>query len=57
MEKKIKNIIIENLQEKGVTHSNDGTPLQELGYRQLKEFAALVSVRDVDVEHSSNKWF
>ena len=57
MEEKLKRIILESLLEKGVTRSNDGTPIEDLGLRQLKEVAVLQSFRQIDVESSDNAWF
>lgn len=57
MKKKLQKIILDSLLGKGVTHTNDGTPLQELDYWQLREIAVLSSIKEVDVEHSSNEWF
>jgi len=57
VEGRIKNILVDDLLEKGITHSRDGIPVQDLNLRQLKEVAALASFREIDVENSNNVWF
>ena len=49
--------VLERLLELGVTHSQQGQPIQELAYEDLKYELVLASFRQIDVEKESGRWF
>lgn len=52
-----KQFVLERLIELGFTHSQQGKPLQELEYDEMKYELVLAEIRKVDVEHPDHKWF
>ncbi|MFE4524711.1 hypothetical protein ACFRCQ_21825 [Cytobacillus firmus] len=57
-EKQLKhNFILERLQKKGITVSQQGIPLDQLNYDEIKYEYVLATFREVDPENSEEKWF
>ncbi|KON88972.1 hypothetical protein AF332_20725 [Sporosarcina globispora] len=57
-EKRLKhNFILERLQKMGITVSQQGIPLDQLTYEELKYEYVLASFREVDADNSEEKWF
>lgn len=52
-----RNFVLEQLKNKGVTHSQNGTCIDDLTYDELKYELVLISFKEIDVESSENKWF
>lgn len=52
-----RNFVLERLLEKGVTKSQQGVPVHELDYVELKYELVLLSFREIDVEKGENNWF
>lgn len=52
-----KKLVLERLIEKGVTHSQQGTPIHECDYEELKYELVLSAYREIDIEKEANKWF
>jgi hypothetical protein len=52
-----RNFVLEQLKNKGVTHSQNGTNIDDLTYDELKYELVLISFKEIDVESSENKWF
>lgn len=58
MQKKLKrDFILGKLRALNVTVSQEGLPLDELDYEDLKYEYVLASFREIDSETSSNAWF
>ncbi|MEK4924137.1 hypothetical protein MKX78_19710 [Cytobacillus sp. FSL R5-0569] len=58
MQKKLKrDFILGKLRALNVTASQEGLPLDELDYEDLKYEYVLASFRQIDSETSSNAWF
>ncbi|MBS4191776.1 hypothetical protein KHA94_16420 [Bacillus sp. FJAT-49705] len=58
VENKLKhNFILEQLQNVGITVSQQGIPLDQLNYEDLKYELVLASFRQKDVENENNGWF
>jgi hypothetical protein len=53
----LKNIFIQELQQKGVTESKDGTKIDELDYYALRHEVFLARSREANVESPEMKWF
>ncbi|MEK3821400.1 hypothetical protein MKY20_20205 [Cytobacillus sp. FSL W8-0315] len=51
------NFILEKLQKKGITVSQQGIPLDQLSYDELKYEYVLSEFRKIDSECDSEKWF
>ncbi|MEH7521980.1 hypothetical protein V7149_01655 [Bacillus sp. JJ1503] len=51
------NFVLERLQKLGITVSQQGIPLNQLDYEELKYELVLASFRQVDAEKDQNKWF
>lgn len=49
--------ILEELQKKGITETQEGTPIELLDYDRLKEELVLAEFRRIDVETDANRWF
>jgi hypothetical protein len=49
--------VLERLLDLGVTHSQQGQPIQELSYKELQFELILVEMRQVDIEHPDHRWF
>lgn len=45
------------LKQRGIHSTKDGTPIDQLSYKEQVVQLALAKVREVDVENSNNKWF
>jgi hypothetical protein len=52
-----RNFVLEQLKEKGITHSQTGTSIDELTYDELKYELVLSSFKEIDIEIGENKWF
>lgn len=52
-----KKFVLERLIEKGITHSQQGTPIHECDYEELKYELVLSAYREIDIEKDENKWF
>lgn len=50
-------MVLDRLHEIGVTHSQQGKPIQELEYDELKYELVLSEMRQVDIDHPDHKWF
>ncbi len=48
---------IDQLLEKGWTHTRDGIPVHELPYDELRAEVTLMSFRDIDTESAESAWF
>lgn len=58
MQKQMKrDFVIDKLREKGITHSQDGTSINELSYDDLKYLLVLSAFKDIDADTESSKWF
>jgi phage terminase Nu1 subunit (DNA packaging protein) len=53
----LKKIFIQELQQKGITESKDGTRIDELDYYALRHEVFLVRSRETNIENGENKWF
>lgn len=49
--------LIDELHEKGWTHTRDGVPIEDLPYEELRAEAALMSFREIDTESAESAWF
>ena len=52
-----RNFVLDQLKERGITHSQNGTSIDELTYDELKYELVLSSFKEIDSESSENKWF
>jgi hypothetical protein len=52
-----KQYVLDRLTELGVTHTQQGKPIQECDYETLKYELVLSEFRQIDISHDSNKWF
>ena len=52
-----RNFVLDQLKERGITHSQNGTSIHALSYEDLKYLLVLESFKEIDVEVSSQKWF
>lgn len=52
-----RNFVLDQLKEKGITHSQNGTSIDDLTYEDLKYELVLSSFKEIDSESSENKWF
>ena len=52
-----RNFVLDQLKERGITHSQNGTSIDELNYEDLKYELVLLSFKEIDSESSENKWF
>ncbi len=52
-----KQMVLDRLLELNITHSQQGKPIQELEYSELKYELVLAEMRQVDIEHPDHKWF
>jgi 3-deoxy-D-manno-octulosonate 8-phosphate phosphatase KdsC-like HAD superfamily phosphatase len=58
MQKQMKrDFVIDRLNELGITHTQQGKPIQELTYKELLHELVLAEMRQVDIDHPSHKWF
>ncbi|HBZ09148.1 MAG TPA: hypothetical protein DEO65_04560 [Bacillus bacterium] len=48
---------IDQLLEKGWTHTKDGVPVHDLPYEELRAEAVLMSFREIDTECEANQFF
>jgi hypothetical protein len=51
------NFVLEKLSELGVTKSQQGVPVHELSYEDMKYELVLASFREIDIEKEDSKWF
>lgn len=56
-EKARRQYLIDQLLEKGWTHTKDGVPVEDLPYEELRAEAVLMSFREIDVECEANAFF
>jgi 3-deoxy-D-manno-octulosonate 8-phosphate phosphatase KdsC-like HAD superfamily phosphatase len=49
--------VLDRLLELGVTHSQQGQPIQELAYEDLKYELVLAEIKAVDIDNENNRWF
>lgn len=49
--------ILDRLKKLGVTHSQDGIPIHDLSYEELKYELVLAEFRQIDIETEAQKWF
>jgi hypothetical protein len=52
-----KDLVLERLLALGVTTSQTGKSVHELGYDELKTLWVLAEMRQVDIDHPDHKWF
>jgi hypothetical protein len=52
-----RNFVLDQLKAKGITHSQDGTNIEDLTYDDLKYELVIATFKEIDVESSENKWF
>jgi hypothetical protein len=52
-----KQMVLDRLLELNITHSQQGKPIEELEYSELKYELVLAEMRQVDIEHPDHKWF
>jgi hypothetical protein len=58
MQKQMKrNFVLDQLRSKGITHSQEGTSIDDLSYDDLKYLLVLSAFKDIDTGHDSHKWF
>lgn len=50
-------MILEQLKERGIIRTNDGTSIEDLSYDDLKYELVMASFREIDVTRDANKWF
>ncbi|WP_313430867.1 hypothetical protein [Siminovitchia terrae] len=48
---------IDQLLEKGWTHTRDGIPVHDLPYDELRAEVTLMSFREIDTESVESAWF
>lgn len=49
--------VLEKLKEKGITHNENGTSIEDLDYETLKYLLVIQAFKDIDAEGDSSKWF
>jgi hypothetical protein len=49
--------VLEKLKEKGITHSQNGTSIEQLDYEELKYELVLAAFKEIDVVKDENRWF
>jgi 3-deoxy-D-manno-octulosonate 8-phosphate phosphatase KdsC-like HAD superfamily phosphatase len=49
--------VLERFKELGITHTQQGKPIQELTYQELLTELVLVEMRQVDIDCPDHKWF
>ncbi|WP_284037442.1 hypothetical protein [Neobacillus sp. 114] len=49
--------VIEKLHEQGITHTKNGTSIEELSYDDLKYELVLAAFREIDSDCEAGKWF
>lgn len=49
--------VLDRLMELGVTHSQQGKPIQDLSYEEMKYELVLAEMKQVDIENPDHKWF
>ena len=52
-----RNFVLDRLKEQKVTHSQQGRPIEELEYDELKYELVLAGFRQVDVSTNASQWF
>ena len=52
-----RNFVLEKLKEQGITHTKDGTSIEELNYDSLKYELVLSAFREIDADKDDNNWF
>lgn len=52
-----RNFILDQLKEHGITHSQNGTSVNELTYDELKYELVLSSFKEIDITRDAQKWF
>jgi hypothetical protein len=52
-----KQIFIQELLDKGITETKDGTRIESLDYYSLRHELVIAKFREIDVESQSNKYF
>ncbi|WP_180968221.1 hypothetical protein [Cytobacillus massiliigabonensis] len=52
-----RNFILEDLLSLGITESQQGISVYELGYEDLKHELIMASFRQIDIQNDQNKWF
>lgn len=52
-----KNFILERLQGMSIQVSQQGIPIDQLSYEELKYEYVLASFRDIDTDRTENTWF
>jgi hypothetical protein len=50
-------IVIERLEELGVTETQIGKSIYKIDYEELKIVLVLAEMRKVDIEHPEHRWF
>jgi hypothetical protein len=53
----LKQIFIQELQQKGITVSMDGTRIDELDYYAMRHEVFLLRSREINIESPESKWF
>ncbi|MCM3122757.1 MULTISPECIES: hypothetical protein [unclassified Mesobacillus] len=51
------NFVLEKLSELGVTKTQQGVPVHELSYEDMKYELVLASFREIDIQKDENRWF
>lgn len=49
--------VLERFKELGITHTQQGKPIQELTYQELLTELVLAEMRQVDIDHPNHRWF
>lgn len=49
--------VLERFNELGITHTQQGKPIQELTYKELLHELVLAEMRQVDIDRPEHKWF
>ncbi|MBO0961462.1 hypothetical protein J1P26_17285 [Neobacillus sp. MM2021_6] len=49
--------VIDKLKEQGITHSQNGTSIENLSYDDLKYELVKAAFREIDAENGENTWF
>lgn len=52
-----RDFVLNRLLEKGVTKSQQGIPVHDLDYDELKYELVLLSFSEIDVENDQGRWF
>jgi hypothetical protein len=52
-----RNFVLDQLKERGITHSQTGTSIENLSYEELKYLLVLSAFQEIDVNNQESKWF